>query len=77
MADEERELLDEVLSGSETMARIADDEETFPAAVDAFRAQDGESMHELLDARAAGSLGGRRPLAAQQGDGDPVSRARR
>lgn len=55
MADIERELLDDVLTGAKTMATLARDEEVFRAAVDAFRAEDGESMglllkrHELLD----------------------------
>jgi hypothetical protein len=50
MADQatERELLDEVLEGSRAMATLAENEETFRAAVDAFRAQDGESMNALL-----------------------------
>jgi len=51
MADQatERELLDEVLQGAEAMGSLARDEEAFRAAVDAFRAQDGESMHLLLE----------------------------
>lgn len=50
MADQvtERELLDEVLQGAQTMGALARDEEVFRAAVDAFRAQDGESMNALL-----------------------------
>jgi hypothetical protein len=51
MADEsaERQLLDEVLEGAEAMAGLAADDEVFRAAVDAFRALDGESMHALLE----------------------------
>jgi hypothetical protein len=48
MADADRELLDEVIAGAKVMAGLAKDEETFRAVVDAFRAQDGESMHALL-----------------------------
>jgi hypothetical protein len=49
-ADEsaDRELLDEMLEGARAMATLAVDEEVFRAAVDAFRAQDGESMNRLL-----------------------------
>lgn len=51
MADEsaERQLLTEVLAGAEAMAALAADDEVFRAAVDAFRALDGESMHALLE----------------------------
>ena len=49
MADADRELLDEVLSGARAMAALASDEEVFRAVVDAFRAQDGESMARLLE----------------------------
>lgn len=49
MADVDRELLEEVLAGAEAMGRLAKDEEAFRAVVDAFRAQDGESMHLLLE----------------------------
>jgi hypothetical protein len=49
MADPDRELLDEVLAGAKAMGVLAKDEEAFRAAVDAFRAQDGESMHLLLE----------------------------
>jgi hypothetical protein len=50
MADQpaDRQLLDEVLTGARAMASLAADEEVFRGAVDAFRAQDGESMHALL-----------------------------
>jgi hypothetical protein len=51
MADQpvDRELLAEVLEGAATMASLASDEDAFRAAVDAFRAQDGESMRVLLE----------------------------
>ncbi|MDQ6615576.1 MAG: hypothetical protein M3083_12750 [Actinomycetota bacterium] len=49
MADADRELLDEVLLGAHVMDGLARDEESFEAVVDAFRAQDGESMHRLLE----------------------------
>jgi hypothetical protein len=49
MADQDRELLDEVLAGAQAMGGLAEDEEAFRGAVDAFRAQDGESMHKLLE----------------------------
>ena len=51
MADQpaDRELLSELLAGAQSMASLAADEEVFRAAVDAFRAQDGESMHALLE----------------------------
>ena len=49
MADADRELLDEVLSGAKAMAALARDEEVFRSIVDAFRAQDGESMARLLE----------------------------
>ncbi|HEY1368262.1 MAG TPA: hypothetical protein VGF23_14155 [Gaiellaceae bacterium] len=45
----DRELLNEVLEGSQAMAALAADDEVFRAAVDAFRAQDGESMTRLLE----------------------------
>src|SRR5512146_2575526 len=45
----DRELLDEALAGAQAMASLAADEAVFRAAVDAFRAQDGESMHALLE----------------------------
>jgi hypothetical protein len=50
MADDsaERQVLAEVLTGAEVMAKLAADDEVFRAAVDAFRALDGESMHALL-----------------------------
>jgi hypothetical protein len=50
MADQsaDRELLNEVHEGARAMGSLAENEETFRAVVDAFRAQDGESMHELL-----------------------------
>jgi len=38
-----------VLAGAAAMARLAENEETFRAVVDAFRAQDGESMALLLE----------------------------
>jgi hypothetical protein len=43
-----RVLLSEVQEGAEAMALLAENEETFRAAVDAFRARDGESMRMLL-----------------------------
>ncbi len=43
-----RMLLSEVQEGAEAMALLAENEETFRAVVDAFRAQDGESMQMLL-----------------------------
>jgi hypothetical protein len=49
MADQDRALLDEVLVGAKAMATLARDEEVFRAAVDAFRAYDGESMAKLLE----------------------------
>jgi hypothetical protein len=51
MADQatERELLDEVLQGAQAMGTLAGNEETFRAVLDAFRAQDGESMNLLLE----------------------------
>jgi hypothetical protein len=52
----DRVLLTEVQEGAEAMALLGADEETFRAAVDAFRAQDGESMQKLL---ARSSLGER------------------
>ena len=45
----DRELLNEVLEGAQAMATLAVDEELFRATVDAFRAEDGESMAKLLD----------------------------
>ncbi len=45
----DRELLNEVLEGAQAMATLAVDEEVFRATVDAFRAEDGESMAKLLD----------------------------
>lgn len=50
MADQPdaRELLNEVIEGAQAMAKLATDEEVFRAAIDAFRAQDGESMNRLL-----------------------------
>jgi hypothetical protein len=50
MADQpdDRTLLNEVLEGAQSMATLAADEEVFRAAVDAFRAEDGESMAKLL-----------------------------
>jgi hypothetical protein len=44
----DRALLTEVQEGAEAMALLAGNEETFRAAVDAFRARDGESMQMLL-----------------------------
>ncbi len=44
----DRELLSEVQEGAEAMALLAGSEETFRALVDAFRAEDGESMQMLL-----------------------------
>lgn len=51
MADDsaEQQLLAEVLTGAEAMAKLAARDEDFRAAVDAFRALDGESMHALLE----------------------------
>jgi hypothetical protein len=43
-----RMLLSEVQEGAQAMALLAENEETFRAVVDAFRAQDGESMQMLL-----------------------------
>ena len=50
MADpvDEQELLDDLLQAAEAVGRLAEDEETFRAAVDAFRAEDSESLQELL-----------------------------
>src|ERR1041384_3641821 len=48
MAEQDRALLDEVVAGADAMAALARDEEVFRAVVDAFRAQDGESMAKLL-----------------------------
>ena len=45
----DRLLLSEVREGAETIALLAQNEEAFRGAVDAFRAQDGESMQLLLD----------------------------
>jgi hypothetical protein len=45
----DRALLNEVQEGAEAMALLAGNEETFRAAVDAFRARDGESMQLLLN----------------------------
>jgi hypothetical protein len=51
MSDEpaDRELLNEVLEGARDLGRLAEDEEAFRAVVDAFRAEDGESMNRLLE----------------------------
>ena len=49
MAEQERALLDEVVAGADAMATLAGDEGEFRAAVDAFRAWDGESMAKLLE----------------------------
>ncbi|WP_157592720.1 hypothetical protein [Solirubrobacter soli] len=49
MAEQDRALLDEVVAGADAMAALARDEEVFRAAVDAFRAYDGESMAKLLE----------------------------
>lgn len=51
MAEESagRGLLTEVVDGAQAMASLGENEETFRAVVDAFRAQDGESMHRLLE----------------------------
>jgi hypothetical protein len=50
MADQrtERDLLDEVQQGAQMMSLLAENDETFRAVVDAFRAQDGESLQLLL-----------------------------
>src|SRR3954451_10870614 len=48
MAEQDRALLDEVVAGTDAMATLARDEGEFRAAVDAFRAWDGESMAKLL-----------------------------
>ncbi len=78
MAEQDRALLDEVLVGATAMATLAQDEEVFRAAVDAFRAYDGESMARLLERhQLAAALRDHLPLAAQQGGGDPLPRARR
>lgn len=45
----DRAVLNEVQDGAEAMALLAGNEETFRAAVDAFRARDGESMQLLLN----------------------------
>src|SRR3954452_14591917 len=49
MAEQDRALLDEVVAGTDAMAVLARDEGEFRAAVDAFRAWDGESMAKLLE----------------------------
>ena len=51
MADEaeERQLLKDLVEGAEAIGRLAEDESTFRAAVDAFRAQDAESWAELAE----------------------------
>ena len=49
MAEQDRALLDEVVEGAAAMATLARDEGVFRAAVDAFRAWDGESMAKLLE----------------------------
>src|SRR4051812_47856726 len=49
MAEQDRALLDEVVAGAAAMATLARDEGVFRAAVDAFRAWDGESMAKLLE----------------------------
>ena len=78
MAEQERALLDEVVAGADAMADAGRDEEVFRAAVDAFRA-----LGRRVDGQAAGAPSARRPLrgrlslAAQQGSGAAVSRARR
>ena len=78
MAEQDRALLDEVLAGATVMAALAKDEEVFRAAVDAFRAYDGESMAKLLERhQLVGPLRDHLSLAAQQGGGAAVSRARR
>ena len=48
MADpvDEQELLDDLLQAAEAVGRLAEDEETFRAAVDAFRAEDSESLQD-------------------------------
>jgi hypothetical protein len=51
MADQavERELLNEVQQGAQVMARLAEEsDEDFRGVVDAFRAQDGEALQQLL-----------------------------
>jgi len=45
---DEHGLLSELRQGAEGIARLSENEETFRALVDAFRAQDGESMTRLL-----------------------------
>lgn len=45
----DRELLSEVVAGARAMAGLAENDETFRAVVDAFRALDGESMQRLLE----------------------------
>jgi hypothetical protein len=52
----DRVLLSEVDEGAETLALLAQNEEAFRGAVDAFRAKDGESMQLLLERL---QLGGR------------------
>src|SRR5689334_16897139 len=50
MADEaeEREARAELLGGAEAIGRLAEDEATFRAAVDAFQAQDVETYQGIL-----------------------------
>jgi len=57
MADQEAEraLLTEVQDGAEAIALLAANEETFRAAVDAFRAEDGESMTRCWSATSSPS----------------------
>ncbi|WP_422935046.1 hypothetical protein [Sinomonas sp. P47F7] len=43
-----RQELDELIAGAAALGTLAENEEVFRAAVDAFRAQDGESMASLL-----------------------------
>lgn len=45
----DRELLDEVLEGAQLLGGLAENDEVFRAVIDAFRAEDGESMHDLLE----------------------------
>ncbi len=46
---EENEVARDLLEASEAIGRLSEDEGTFRAAVDAFRAQDGESFNSLLE----------------------------
>lgn len=46
---DERGLLSELREGAEGIARLSENEESFRAAIDAFRALDGESLQALLE----------------------------